>query len=233
MVIFLSSLFFLAPVSNLYYVDLLPVENDRYGYLFSAFLFPSIVLLFCTLFSSKKYILYLIFGVYFCCSIFHKANTINWYNKSSKLTYGLYDSFKWNDKDVIILMDVDNFRGIKLFRTFGDMPVSFSESYYLKTGVDRRENIYSVFFMNFTSLNDRIYIKKIDVNKYEVGFKQWGNWIWYKNFAKEQIETFAHEKFIKTKIREDNLAFEFEIIDLPSDFVIIYPEGEVWKELEL
>lgn len=233
-VLFLSALFFLAPVSNLYYVDIVPIENDRYGYLFSAFLFPSIVFLFWTLCSSKKYFLYLILGIYVCFSIIHKTNTINWYNKSSKLTFGLYDSFIWQDKNVIILIDIDNFKGVKLFRTLGDMPISFSESLYLKTGVDRRKNIYSVFQMNYTSLTDSVYVNKIDSNKYEVSFKQWGNWIWNNRahlIAKDV--TLAHEKYIKTKLRADNLAFEFEIIDLPSDFVIIYPEGNKWKELEL
>jgi hypothetical protein len=119
----------LAPVANLYFVFLAPFENDRYGYCASIFIYAGLMLAFWQL----KYIgvRNTILAAFMSIQLFFTVSNVLKYRASADLSYSLYDDFRWPDKQVVMLMDVDSYKGIRLFRSLSGSATSFAESLYL------------------------------------------------------------------------------------------------------
>lgn len=226
LIVFVLAVISLAPVSNLYYAYMFPIENDRYSYLMSLFFYVFIVLIF---FEIKKVklrnaiiIIFTLLNSYFLIS------NIIVFNKSSKLTWSLLNDFRWFEDEVIILMHPDNVAGAKMFSTLTDT-TAFSESLMLHTGIDRRANIKSIYEMNYVNLNDSVIVTKVDNYNYKVQLAQWGNWYWKRMIGATSFENdWARADVVKKGMNYYNL----QIKDTNTNFVFIYAAGDKWREVK-
>jgi hypothetical protein len=220
----------LAPVANLYFVFLAPFENDRYGYWASIFIYAGLILVLWQFKHARlrNTVLAVFVGIQLCFTI---SNVLN-YRASAVLSYSLYEDFRWPDKKVVMLMDVDSYKGIRLFRTLSGNAISFAESLYLFKGIDMRGKMDYVYQMNYTSLSDRVDVLPLDsadARVFRVKFGQWGNWLW-ENASPGIIDRAG----IYTVNRsEDNLSYELKLQNVPDDMVFIYPRGNKWVALDL
>lgn len=217
----------LAPISNLYYAYLFPIENDRYGYLASLFFYFFIVLL---LFLIKKSNLRkLILLVFFGLNIFFLIGNINTFSKSSQLAWNLLNDFRWFEEDVIILVDPQSFGGAKMFGTETDTS-SFAQSLFLHTQKDRRANVHLVYQMNYTQLDNTVVVEKRAENQYKVTLAQWGNWFWKNN---QGAASFENDLFKLSLNRKGRQYFVIDLKEKAKGMKVIYPKGDEWFEVIL
>ena len=226
LIVFTLAVFSLAPVSNLYYAYLFPIENDRYSYLMSVFAYLFIVLLF---FQIKNRSFKNIAVVFFILiNTFYLIQNVYTFSKSSKLAWSLLNDFRWFDKEVILLTDIDNLSGAKMFSTVGDT-TSFSESLKLHTKIDRQAHIKSVFQINSVNLTDSVIVTKIDKYNYRVEIAQWGNWFWKDMLG---ATSFENEWCKAEVIKEGRQFYNLQIKDTLTDYVFIYVAGDKWREVQ-
>jgi hypothetical protein len=220
---FVLAVISLAPIANLYYAFMFPIENNRYSYLSSVFMYLFIILLVYQI-NLKKIRQFLLF-FFFCINIFFLFKNIQVFSNSSKVAWGLINDFRWFDKEVIILVDPDIFNGAKMFSTI-KTPTSFSKSLLLHTGIDRRNNIKSVYQMNFTSLNDSVNVTKVSQSHYKIEMAQWGTW-----FMKDMIGATTFENdWCRTEIDKSGLNFyHLYLKEVDKDVVLIYASGNKWS----
>ena len=117
----------LFPIVNLFFVYILPFENDRYSYLASAFFFPFLVgFLYYTLNHWAKGLVALILLVH----LFFSIKMINNARNAGKVLDGLVDDFEWCASEKVVLLGLpDNYRGLYLYRDLDDdNATSFKES---------------------------------------------------------------------------------------------------------
>ena len=216
----------LAPISNLYLAYMFPIENDRYAYFSSIFIYVSIVFFIYNikikLFRSAILLIFIPLNLYLL------VNNIEIFSKSSKLTWSLIEDFRWFEKEVIILNDPDMLNGAKMFTTIGET-TSFSESLFLYSGIDRRPNIKLVYQMNYNELTDSVIVTRINDYKYKVELAQWGNWFWKSNRGASSFEN----EFSKVIVNKEGR--NYYIIELKEKFktaTLIYAAGDKWVEVD-
>jgi hypothetical protein len=220
----------LAPVANLYFVLLSPYENDRYGYWASIFIYSGMVLMIWQV--RPVFLRWFLLATFLVVNLMQTISTVITYRQSATLTYRLYDDFRWADKQVIALLDVDSYKGIRLFRTMSGAASSFTESLYLYNGIDMRRKMDVIYQMNYTSLSDGVSVTRIrDTEEvmYKVAYRQWGNWLW--NNA--QMNILDRQDLFSIRTSEDNLSYKILIHHPAEDIVFIYPNGTKWVELKL
>jgi len=213
----------LAPIANLYYAQLFPIENDRYVYLASLFIELFIVLIIYK-FNWRNLYKYLL-GIFLLVNVYFLFSNVSSFSKSSKLAWALLNDFRWFDKEVIVLEDPDNFKGAKMFSTI-NTPCSFSESLLLHTGIDRREHIKNVYQMNFVSLKDSVIVTKVSDTEYKVKLAQWGNWFWKNSIGATSFEN----DWCKAELHKEGLNYyNLKLKNIDSNTVIIYATGTKWS----
>ncbi|MGB1316209.1 MAG: hypothetical protein ACPG4Y_09320 [Chitinophagales bacterium] len=221
------ALFALAPIANLYYTYIFPIENNRYSYFSSIFIYAFVAFLYYQIkwkiFRSSLIIIFISLNTFF---LFQNINT---FNKSSTLAWNLLNDFRWFEDDVIILVDPDNFNGAKMFTSIGKNS-SFAESLKLHTRIDRIDNIHLVYQMNFNALTDSVLIEQINENTLKVEIAQWGNWFWHKGIG---ASSFENKLFKATRLEVGKPSFELELSKKARQMTIVYAAGDKWREFKL
>lgn len=216
----------LLPIANLYYAFLFPIENDRYAYLSSLFMYLFIVSIIyqIKLVNIRNGIICL----FILINSLYLFQNVQTFSKSSKVTWGLLNDFRWFHKEVVILSDPDIFNGAKMFGT-KESPNSFSESLFLHTGIDRRGNIKSVYQMNFTSESDSVQVEKISDIHYKIKMAQWGTW-----FMRNTIgATSFNNEWCKTVLYKEGInSYELFLKENNNNVVFIYAAGNKWTEVK-
>ncbi|NJN35304.1 MAG: hypothetical protein HC817_14690 [Saprospiraceae bacterium] len=166
----------LVPVLSFFFSWTLLSENDRYGYIPSAFLMIGTFLALSRLPKALFYaisVVYLLFSSY----LLIKTNRIWW--KSERVINNCLATFRWWDADeVFVLSAPDNYRGIPMFR-------SDWVSSTLAEGIESRHQrklkprLYDVMQYNMTTPADGVNVIVESDSVLVVTLNQWGNW-WFK-----------------------------------------------------
>ncbi len=219
-------LFFIAllPVLNLYFYWLQQIENDRYGYLAAAFLYPLIVVL---VFRLPKKFRYSLLLFYFAISmtLLFQVNQI--WRASTKVYYQLLDDFRWHDrKNVVILNVPDNYNGALMFRIIGGGS-GFKDALQFIHNQEIKGDIKEIVQYNMVSPKDGVHVERTKPQQLKVTFNQWGNWFWRNGIGVGSTHKRAAYKV--------TFKGQYYLLDLKQELpnaVFIYQVGDHWEEFK-
>ena len=165
----------LTPVMTLYFSYVLLTENDRYGYMTSAFLFMGLALILSKL---PKYFFYSIAIIYLCLSTFLLLKTNRIWYKSEKIFTNLVVQYNWWEADEVYVLNApDNYEGMPMFRIWGeDSGVKEAVEIHHRRKLNAR--MIDVAQYNMTTPDDGAHVRVDSANQIMVIFNQWGNWWW-------------------------------------------------------
>ena len=168
-------------VLNLYFTDLLHIQNDRHGYLFSAFF----AMLLVSAHQALPRLTGAIVSLYLVASVWLLVQHRSYWQQSTDVYWGLLNSFYAEpDEDVLLLNLPDNLQGAPLFRSYAEPDVSFSDAltYVLQKPPGYR--LHTVANYNLVSSQDAVQVNWLETEKsLKVEFMQYGNWWWYKGLG--------------------------------------------------
>lgn len=165
----------IAPVMTLYFSYILLTENDRYGYMVSAFLFMGLALILSKL---PKFLFYGIAIIYLCFSTYLllKTNRI-WYKSEKVFTHLVKEYNHWDANEVLILNAPDNYEGMPMFRVLAEES-GVKEAIEIHHRRKLNTHMIDVAQYNMTTPQDGAHVRVDSANQIMVIFNQWGNWWW-------------------------------------------------------
>ena len=176
--IFLSFALFsllLAPVMTLYFSYTLLTENDRYGYMASAFLFMGLALILSKL---PRFLYYSISIIYLSLSTYLLLKTNRIWYKSEKVFTDLVKQYTEGDAaEVLILNAPDNYEGMPMFRVLAEES-GVKEAIEIHHRRKLNTRMIDVAQYNMTTPDDGAHVRVDSANQIMVIFNQWGNWWW-------------------------------------------------------
>ncbi len=177
----------LAPVMTLFFSYVLLTENDRYGYMASAFLFMGLSLILSYL---PRPLYYTLSVVFISVSTFLTIKNTRLWAKSEKVMSSLIKNYQWwdADKPVFILNAPDSFEGMPIFRTFGD-DSAVAEALEMYQQRKIKAPMIDVAGYNMTALDNGAHVRVDSLNQVFVTFNQWGTWWWHKGNGASDYET--------------------------------------------
>lgn len=225
MVFFVMACFCLAPVVNLFFMWIGYYENDRYGYLFSAFLLPSLVFLLNSI--PNKKLGYSILGIFALSNLFYFSLMMKICNEAGHLQKQLLDSFEYEafTGDIYIAAIPDNYKGLYMFRDYTDNALAFRESLELFRGKSPKSRFIDLAQFNQERPSDGINLTRIDSLEYNIGFDQYGNWFWrngvgMSSYSQPEFELLLKEGYYTLRFREN-----------PGSSMFIYPVSGNWNSV--
>lgn len=220
-----SLLFFLAlaPVVSLYYAWIGHNENDRYGYLASAFFVTS--LLFLLRGWPRPLVMALLAAYGGIGVLLFRANADRWV-QCERVYSALVHDYRWQaEREVWVLGMPDSYEGIMLFRGYRDGEGLKDALHWVGgRGPDGAVREVAAFVMRQPL--DGLEARWLDGQRIQVRFRQWGNW-------------FVREGMGASDYRGDGYTVDFGeggyvlTLDAPRPGgVYIYSDGGRWKVLE-
>ena len=222
----------LAPILTLYFSHTLLWENDRYGYLASAFFIPFLVLLLLNI--PWKPVAKSLLVVWTGFTLFFFARMITHCYNAGKLQHALLDNFKIPDKanDLFILSSPDNYKGLLLFRDYDTKGDFIRKSLKYLKGVEFENKIHHVSQFNAVNMTDAIKVRLSSDKEFIIGFNQYGNWFWKHGIGLSSYET----KEFNVRKNRYNLTCEIKH-PKPNDYIFysggLRWEGRFFNEFEL
>jgi hypothetical protein len=225
---FMSLLFFfiaLAPVSNLFFSYHFPYENDRYGYLASAFFYPFMASLLFLLPAILRWLL--IPGLfYFHFGFF--VEMVRDYSNSGRVLWSLLEDYRWEDaEEVYVLGSVDNYNGIWVFKDFSEESIVLKESLEFLKKEEVKGEIHTITQFNMKRPADGLRVQVYSPDSLAVIQKQFGTWFQARGRGAGNYES---EK-VRFHLREGK--YNLKIKDPDTARVYIYQDGLRWKELKV
>ncbi len=212
----------LAPAVNLYFHYLLHIENDRYGYLASAFLFLGLSAVLSFL-PPRAYLL-LAVGYLGISSLF-LWRTNRWWEQSTTVYYRLLDGFRWYDAPAVYLLNLPaNHQGALLFHDFSGKGLAFRDALQYIKGKPYKGDIYEVAQYNLAIPGDDVSVRIDSTRQLTVEFNQWGNWWWHKGlgmgggYTTENYQVINHGQYYRLLLES-----------VPEGAVFLYQSGGEWK----
>ena len=217
--IFFLLAFFIAllPVINLYFNYLLFIENDRYGYLASLFFCFALVLLLSFL---PRWLFYSTGAAFLLCSGLLLWKTNQYWQASTKVYYGLLNSFDNYEKEEVYLLNLpDNLKGAPIFRDFSGQSKAFADALKYIRQEAYEGKVYEVAQYNMTRMTNGVEPKIDSTGQIKVSFKQYGNWWWRKGQGASNYET---EQF---KFTNQGQSYLLELKEIAPNAAFLYQEG--------
>ena len=213
----------LTPILNLYCVTLQPIENDRYGYLASVFIYALLAVVFV---APRKKWLYPFFIIYLFFHFKFLNHNVEAFAEMGQVSRGLIDDFDWNPEGrVIILVQPENNNGARAFATLVDHGSEFAESLYLERGIDIRDQVELIYEMNISSVHDSVIVQAVNENTLNLRIGQWGSWFWKYHLGAQSFET---PDYAVKRIDDGQFEIEFKT-PIQNEDLILYMHGDQWK----
>ncbi len=225
MSLLLLGLFVLAllPAITLYFNGLLFIENDRYGFLASAFFAGGLVSFF---FGLPKMLRWGLLTVYLGAALFFSWKTNQYWQASSQVFRGLIHDFDYEDYDHVFILNLpDNLNGAVLFRDYSRQDLAFKDALEYVGQKKVNAQIHEVVQYNLTSLGDRVKVEKLDSSQVKVSFQQYGNWWWRRGLG---ATNYDNEWY---RFENQGMYYILELKKMPENSVLIYQEGREWKKV--
>ena len=184
LVMFFMALF---PIANLYFMYIMPFQNDRYGFLASIFFYPFIFLL---IFSLPRFLRFTVAIIVLAAHIYFGMLNVNKCDEAGQLIDGLISSYVWYDHPEVRLLSLpDNYQGLFLYADYhAGSAETFSEALDLFGTQDVTGHIDEYSHFNQVTLQDSFKYNIIE-DTVTVEFKQYGNWFWRNNIGFIDYET--------------------------------------------
>lgn len=215
----------LLPILNIHFSFTLHIENDRYGYLPSAFFF---ILIGVFLVKIPLFIRVILIMTYLTFSIYFTKENVRRWAQGDQVYRSLLADFRWENADnVYILSSPDNYEGAGLFRRYRRQDSGVEDA--LKY-IGRREfnaNIYEISNFNQHEKSKGFSVQKDSTGLITLQFKNFGSWWWDCGHGTSGYET--DNFYFKT--RKGRKA-DFRIHNLGKNDVVIYADVDKWREVK-
>jgi len=214
----------LLPILNIFFYHVLHIENDRYGYLASVFLYLLIVLL---LSNFPKWLSGILLVIYLFFSIQFTLKNINSWASGDKVFRGLLEDYRWQDaENVYVLAVPDNFEGAGMFRRYRRQDSSLRDALEYMYDKNPQGNLHEIAHFNQRKLTGDFTAEKDSTGLVTLRFAYYGSWFWDCGHGTNGYETDDFE--FKTK----GMKAKFRIKNPKSDDVIIFSNGTKWQEIK-
>ncbi len=223
---FISFAVALLPVLNLYFLWVVPYENDRYSY-FAAphfYLFASASIIY--LFKNRYFFPYVFYITIHGILLGRMTDTAK---QAGSVTNGLVKNFEFYDHPEIVFLCIpENLNGAYLFRDYSDTNITFNETLdWLKKGKSYKGITHNIAQFNLTSQLDSVTVQVIDSTKLKVNIASWGTWFWRKG---QGLSSFENNDF---KVTTGDLYFILEDKKPERNRLYLYTSGNEWKSIQL
>jgi hypothetical protein len=217
----------LVPVLNLYFAWELLSENDRYGYMASAFLFMAFTLVLSQL---PKPVFYGLSLMYLLISSYFLLKTNRLWHASEKVYSSLTESFHWWEaEEVLVLNAPDNYQGIPLFRVYeNDSGIREAAEVYNKRPV--KAKMLDVLQYNLTSPTDGANVRVESDSVLVVSLNQWGNWWFHKGIGAANYETADYQ--VKIDFNGCGRCYKLILKNRKANRVILFQNAGALKEVD-
>ena len=219
---FILFFIFLLPVLNLWANLILYVNNDRFAYPGSMFLWMGVAL---TLSALPAWVRVSVFIPAFAFSLYFLIMTVTIWKNNGEIFNSLVNDFHWYDKDQVIILGVaDNLDGAKMFGIY-NQPSGFAQTlkYYRKKPFTGDMEEAAQF--NMVSMTDGMTPRVDSSGDLIVTFNQPNNWWWWDGMGLTDRETPA----MSVKIVNNTLHVHFK--NLMPNHAIIFQNGNHWEEV--
>lgn len=221
LVMFFMALF---PIANLYFMYIMPFQNDRYGFLASIFFYPFIFLL---IFSLPRYLKYIVALLVLMVHIFYGMLNVNKCNEAGQLIDSLISSYKWYDEPEVRLLSLpDNYQGLFLYADYhAGSAETFVEALDLFGSQKVKGHIDEYSHFNQVTLRDSFKYSIIE-DTFTVEFKQYGNWFWrnnigFINYETEEVNASRANNILRVELKDT------------TERIYLIPQAGEWKQVEL
>ncbi|HMP31651.1 MAG TPA: hypothetical protein PKD85_18760, partial [Saprospiraceae bacterium] len=216
----------LLPILNLYFLWVVPYENDRYTY----FALPHFLLMVSAIlvygFKNRYWIPFL---SYITISGILLGRMTNVAKEAGLVTQGLVENFDFYDeKEIVFLCIPENLKGAYLFRDYSEEAITFNETLdWLKGGKTFNGKTHNISQFNLTSHYDSVTVQVIDESKIRVNIASWGTWFWRKGMG---MSSFENDEF---KVTTGELHFILEDKYPEKKRLFLYTVGGQWRSVRL
>lgn len=212
----------LAPIITLYFSWMGHNENDRYGYLASAFMAAAIACLSATWWRPLRWALWAAYlGI---CLGLLTANVDRWV-QSQRLYKGLLEDFRWDGAAKVYVLGMpDTYEGIVLFRSFKPGE-GLRDALRWVGGHEPVGELVDIGSYVIRQPGDAVQVEPLSDRAYRVSFRQWGNWFLHRGLG---ASDFRGEGF---EVRFDEAGYVLEFDEPDPQRVLIWNEGGRWASL--
>ncbi len=217
----------LGPALNLFFVELLWSESDRYGYLGSLFLWQAAGL---ALGFLPKILRWPLVAALLVNSIFLLTLTVDVWRQNDRVFRGLVRDFRWHDAEQVVILGLgENLRGSYLFR-LKDGPSGFAEALELYSGRKFQGKMLEIAQFNMETWSDGVDVRRDSTGRELcLVFRQYGNW-WWPGGVHEFNKKDAFWQFRRDEWGSAIIRFPEK---LPENTVFIVQNGDRWEEIKL
>jgi hypothetical protein len=221
LVMFFMALF---PIVNLYFMYIMPFQNDRYGFFASIFFYPFLFLL---VFSLPRLLRFVVAIAILTVHIYYGLLNVQKCHEAGQLIDNLITSYKWHDQPEVRLLSLpDNYQGLFLYADYHDGSAeTFVEALNLFGSEEITGHIDEYSHFNQVTLKDSFKYQVIQ-DTFTVEFKQYGNWFWRNNIGFINYET---DEVKATRARN---ILRVELKDT-TDRIYLIPQGGEWNQVYL
>lgn len=213
----------LLPVLNLFFITVVPYENDRYSYYAAPYFYLFLTLGLSSLIKNNWALPVLVFLAINCLFLRDMIGTAR---MAGNVSNGLTKSFRWeNEENVVLLCVPENLKGAYLFRDYSTNGITMRESLEWIGKKDFKGTFTNISQFNLTSDRDSVTVQALGPNKLQVNIASWGTWFWYKGNGLSAYET---DDF---KITPGELNFQLEIKDTTKQRTYLYTVGDQWRAI--
>lgn len=223
----------ISPVLTLYFSYTLLTENDRYGYMASAFLFMGLALILSKL---PKFFFYSISIIYLCLSTYLLLKTNrNWY-KSEKIFTSLVkqyspESIEEKDADEVLILNApDNYAGMPMFRVLAEES-GVKEAIEIYQHRKLNSRMIDVAQYNMTTPDDGAHVRVDSVNQIVVIFNQWGNWWWRAGKGATNYENELYK--IKFDYNGCGNCYQLTFKNINPHRLLLFQVGNQFKKVDM
>lgn len=219
-VVIASFCFLIAPVLNLYFLDWIPIQGDRLGYVASLFIYFAAT---CFLISNAGLKSLFVIAPWLFYNCYFLQYTLQDWKDSEDTIANIHSNFVWEkDKKIFLLAIADNFNGAYVYLNLAPSP--FAETMVMKSGKDIRGKTTDVLRFNMCRKTDGVDVKIVSAKDVQLTFTGWCSWWWCRDANGYETEDYI----VKIENNIANIHFK----NKPEGAVYLYQQGDVLKQLE-
>ena len=211
------------PVLNLYFMNIHPYENDRYGYYASQFLYFGVISLIFIWIKKYKYSVSILLII---AALILNRKTMKDVEVAGDVIQGLVDDFRWYETDHIVVTGLpENMNGAYMFRDFSEAGVALKECLDWQGRKTYEGDVKVLSNYNIKNRKPHLTAKLIGKDTLEVWDIMPGSWFWRKGVGMNSF----HKNGVKVEMKDSHFIATFD--DPHPEVIYITPEGDKWREV--
>jgi hypothetical protein len=213
----------LFPVSNMYFMYLNQVENDRLSY-FASFFFYTLIALLLSLVSDRIMKWVVVSAI--CLNIYLLQDYIQRWAGASVIQEKAVKTFRWENADKIFVLNQPcYYRSVYVFRN----NTRFIRSMKLFRKINLEGRLVEIAWANIQAPDNNVTVEQVGERDVKVTLNEWGRWFWYQNRGATDYETDTHSANFDEWNHSYVISFKKHL--LPNE-VIIYFTPDGWQTFE-